>query len=320
MSHIMDWCFLDCNPEPGKGVIDYFSGLPIYNNFVNSPFFLLKDYQCYLNQFKPVSSCWLDRSYSAIFKCLDGICFEHKLRMYIPRNLLTLSFLACEDSSLMFIEQKIYEALAVGQFSRNPSDYKTIFNYCTMLKNANLYMCTFNILREVIKRDCVEAFKIILEVFGDDVSIPGTVIARSKFFKMLRQHLILFRSIHIKKYVFDKIMINIESNTSKIPYDKIYFPSPFLLHSVKNNYMSSLIHSELSFPLPETRCMINNSHFISERSSKKISYIYCPFQKSAFPFNIHCSCVAGNRWYSVEHVTNFDLCSFVEPSTIFPPN
>ena len=164
--------------------VDYFTGLPYFASLKCSPFSGYEDYDWYRRQFSAIRHYHWETS---IIECPDYEAFRQHPnskcpeKYHFPLNLRSLTLHSMLSStSISAIENEIYQALEYGKDCNLPCRYVTLERYFNMLKNANLYLCTTNLLREIIKRDCVHAFQSVLNVFGQN-DIPGTNLCLSLF-------------------------------------------------------------------------------------------------------------------------------------------
>ena len=199
--------------------VDFYSGLPCFPTFNDSPFARRSDYEWYVNQFRPI------RHYNgkSLITCSDYVVLQTREPHKNVRNVCTLNLRFLSLKSMLTtdtfaqIETEIYKNLAVGREENLPCHYGQLEIYFNLLKDADFYLCTTNLMREIVKRDCVKAFETVLNVFGK-ADIASSDLSRNDFFVSLLQHLIIWKSVQIKKYVWDKFE-QAENNTNVPPKD-----------------------------------------------------------------------------------------------------
>ena len=220
-------------------------------------------------------------------------------------------------ASISDIEIEIYKALDEGKDSNLPCAYGQLDLYFNMLKNANLYLCTTNLLREIIKRDCVHAFQSVLKIFGQK-DIPGSNYYRIRFFTALLQQLIIWKSVHIKKYVhgiFDQA-----KNNQHLPTERHILPTrldlvsnhkfsrdwggihySYIPKNLLRGYEPYVPHcdSNISFRDPDQD--------LSTNLSKKLFVVHCPFQAHRYHTGklFNCGILEQTRWYDFTNVVDF---------------
>ena len=295
--------------------VDFYSGLPCFPTFKDSPFARRSDYEWYVNQFAPI------RHYNSksLITCSDYVIVQHReplrnVRNVCPFNLrfLSLNSMLTSDTFSQ-IESEIYKNLAAGKEDNLPCNYGQLEFYFNLLKDANLYLCTTNLMREIIKRDCVKAFETVLNVFGK-ADIAGHDLSRNDFFVSLLQHLMIWKSVHIKKYVYDKFE-QTENNANVPPKDQLYPTRLDLvrLHRYNTQYSAKVLYisphqlrsKEAYVPRSSSNVEFKiSADKLDKKLSKKLFVVHCPFQKYRWN-NEHrydCFDYRRYRWYDFSNV------------------
>ena len=319
--------------------VDYFTGLPYYPSLKCSPFSTYEDYDWYRRQFQPIRHYHWE---TKIIECPDYAAFRQHPnskfteKFHFPLNLRSLALKAMlSTNNISAIETEIYDALEYGKDCNLPCRYITLERYFNLLKDANLYLCTTNLLREIVKRDCVEAFKAVLKVFGQK-DIPGNNFSRNNFFISLLQHLLIWNSVHIKKYIHD--IFEQTKNNPHLPPEKHILPTRLnlvQLHKYSRDWegiyysyipKDLLRRNESYVPLYDSSVSFQNpAQDLSVNLSKKLFVVNCPIQAHRCRTNILYSCgmLEQHRWYDFTNINDFrDLSTpaflFYDPFPVFP--
>ena len=279
-----------CDPE----YVDYYSGLPPYHSFQQSPFQEVSDYLRYVRQFSNLPIRFTD-----YLAPEDAVCQDQEncddLGHYVPS---LPPIFSTHQYTLANITTFFKEALWYG-YPSQPSNFTKLEFYCQMLRNANYFIVAPIFLRMLIQRDCVDAYKVIIKVFGGN-DYAGDTDYRARYFILLRQQLAIWQSTHIKNYIYDRID-ELSSNN--------FYPSEIDMLS----RCTYLPNRNTAIPLKTD--IINDEPFSCTNSH--IHVIHCPFQAIATK-PLGCSELATYRFYDFSNVVNLNI-NFVSPMDDFFP-
>ena len=313
--------FVSKFPRFDEDSVDFYSGLPYFPTFRGSPFSRNSDYEWYVNQFSPIRHYRKD----SLITCPDYITLQDReshrnFRNICPLNLRFMSLKAMlTNGTFSQIENAIYENLAEGKDENLPCNYGQLRFYFNLLKDADLYLCTTNLMREIIKRDCVKAFETVLDVFGK-ADIGGDELTRNDYFISLLQHLLIWKSVNIKKYVLDKF--EQADNNANVPLKNQLYPTRKdlvklhhynTLYSAKIPYIPTyhLRSNEPYVPSPSSYVQYNIGFEFAELDktlSKQLFVVHCPFQRYRWDkkYFFNCHVYQKNRWYDFSNIANLN--------------
>ena len=194
--------------------IDYSTGLPLFLCFSMSPFLCLADYARHVRSFTSVSEKFGDLQMK-LYLCRDHHdCFE-----YFGRSApLTITPFG-GNMSLTEIRVLIKEAIWSG-YPGQPSNYSQLQDLCDSLRKANHFLVTPVLLRELIQRDCVDAYKTVMKIFGGN-DYPGTNGYRSSYFVKLQRHLRVWGGEQIKVYLRSRHIEALEKGLYPSLYEQV---------------------------------------------------------------------------------------------------
>ena len=152
------------------------------------------------------------------------------------------------------------------------------------------------------------------------------------FFISLLQHLLFWKSVHIKKYVYD--MFEKTKNNQHLPLDKHLLPTRLDLvqlhrfsrdwEGIHYSYVPKdlLRRSESYVPLCDSSVSFKNpDQDLSVNLSKKLFFVHCPFQAHRFQTLkdlelYNCNLIERHRWYDFS--SSFNKLALVSPPTAWP--
>ena len=269
---------------------DFCTGLPFYDSFAESPFADIGDYRWFIRQFQPIlTTAYDDFLAPGCLLCLDAV-------WNAPAPLLpTLRHHAVRNLNFAEIQSTIYNALWAGYANNSCSDYGKIRYYCQLLQRHGVFIGTTNLLREVIRRDCVMAFWTLIDIFGNKTT-PGTTQGRARFFISLRQHLMVWGSVNIKEFFYDRESRNPGHPTaaSLLPADSERDPS------VQYLPRSLLIPGQLYVPRQQSEIAWKTPlHTSTYPFQRDLRFVYCPVQTlNTAELRHACKCVSDHGWYN----------------------
>lgn len=272
---------------------DLYTGLPFFDTFEESPFADADDYNWFIRQFQPV----LTTAYCEYLKPGCVLCLDAVWRSPAPQGAdqviqpvptfqpTSLRQLAENGLNFKFIEHEIYAALWTGYAEGLPSDYNKIFAYCKTLRDCGIFIGTTNLLREVVRRDCVMAYHMLIKAFGTSQT-PGTTRGRIHFFTRLRQHVKVWGSIAIKRFYDEQI------NNPGHP------TAASLFHEDERK-------TEMLWKTPPNRT--------TYPFQRQLRFTYCPYQAfNTTELRYACKNVSEHGWY--EHSPHENLSAlYVNP-------
>lgn len=296
-------CCTDCSPL----IQDRYTGLPLFHTFEDSIFAFRADYVWYASQFRSIPRN-TGRQYVApgCILCSDASWF-YPPPLLKSSKFLTLPLLAVLRLDFKSVENAIYDALWEGHSAGLPSNYGIIEHFCRILRSGGVYITTVNFLREIVRRDCVQAFKSILKIYGDN-QYPGKAKSRVKFFQTLRQHLLIWQSVHIKQHYYKIVRFAAR-------HGDVWFPRPQDLVKTHRAYVEGSTYVPpyllwMSEPyVPNENSQVHykkNLESLAPSLDRTLQFVHCPYQCIDNGIKYSCRCVSRFRWYGLtrkEHLS-----------------
>ena len=255
---ICQWKAIYGDPQQPES-FDLHSGLPFVERFSQSPFLRTHDYVQFVDRFEGIEFD-LHYAYTESGQQLY-VCKDFRDSVDTIKGCVTLfpPYFSDHLYSLEAISGLIKEALWAG-YPSSPCDVAQFRTHLWSLRKADFFLATPVTLQMLIHRDCIEAYKVVIEVFGGN-DYPGTNHDRCMFFRNLQTQLSIWRGHNIKNYLHEEVTKNKGA-----------------LHPTKKY----LRKKGIDFGWPPYEIPVRNSVIdsISARvREKELVIIHCPFQR-----------------------------------------